>query len=243
MLQWSMVEIREAYGGSENKATTSIVKPLAAAAQQRGTECQNQYGARDDIDFPPMMIYSLPTPFYVDRPIDHEAMKAALDAGLRRLEGTGVDFIAMPCNTAHIYYQELAARTDVPLLNMIDELVHAIPESAHTIALLATRPTVEAGIYQAAIERAGFTLLIEERRQTQIDRLIQAIKSSPDHEAARALWHDLICELETAGVDTVLLACTDLNVASTTAPTELTILDATRCLAQAVVRRWRAASR
>ena len=32
-------------------------------------ECQRQYGARYDIDFPPMQIYALPTPFYIDRPI------------------------------------------------------------------------------------------------------------------------------------------------------------------------------
>ena len=29
---------------------------------------QSLTGAKNDIDFPPMMIYSLPTPFYVDRP-------------------------------------------------------------------------------------------------------------------------------------------------------------------------------
>ena len=41
-------------------------------------ECQRQYGARYDIDFPPMLIYALPTPFYVDRPIDHAALEAAI---------------------------------------------------------------------------------------------------------------------------------------------------------------------
>lgn len=29
-------------------------------------ECQRQYGAQNDIDFPSMMIYSLPAPCYVD---------------------------------------------------------------------------------------------------------------------------------------------------------------------------------
>ena len=28
------------------------------------SECRNQYGARHDIDFPPMMILSWPTPFF-----------------------------------------------------------------------------------------------------------------------------------------------------------------------------------
>ena len=40
--------------------------------------CQTIYGAKYDMDFPHMMIYSCPTPFYMDRPIDHEAMKKQL---------------------------------------------------------------------------------------------------------------------------------------------------------------------
>ncbi len=84
-------------------------------------ECQRQYGARSDDEFPSMMIFSLPTPFYLDRPIDHGALRAAILAGLQRLAGTGVAFVAMPCNTAHIYYDDLAASIDAPLLNMVDE--------------------------------------------------------------------------------------------------------------------------
>src|SRR5215212_10593811 len=82
--------------------------------------CQLQYGARYDIDFPPMLIYALPTPFYVDRPIDHAVMAAIIAAGLRKLEDAGVAFVAMPCNSAHIYYEQLAASIHVPLLNMAD---------------------------------------------------------------------------------------------------------------------------
>lgn len=41
------------------------------------TECQLQYGARDDADFPKMMICSQPVPFYEDRPNDNAAIFAA----------------------------------------------------------------------------------------------------------------------------------------------------------------------
>lgn len=54
---------------------------------------QTIYGATHDMDFPHMMIYSCPTPFYMDRPIDHAAMKKAIIEGAQKLESTGVDFI------------------------------------------------------------------------------------------------------------------------------------------------------
>jgi aspartate racemase len=76
--------------------------------------------------------------------------------------------------------------------------------------------------------------------QTRIDALIVAIKSSADRGAARALWQDLIADLQTAGADTLLLACTDLNAVSATADTSLVLIDATRCLAEATVQTWRA---
>lgn len=67
------------------------------------TECQRQYGARDDIDFPKMMICSQPAPFYEDRPVDDAALEEAIRSGLQDLERTGVDFLAIACNTVHIY--------------------------------------------------------------------------------------------------------------------------------------------
>ena len=203
-------------------------------------ECQRQYGARYDIDFPPMLIYALPTPFYVDRPIDHAALEATILAGLRKLEDAGVAFVAMPCNSAHIYFEQLAAGIHVPLLNMIDTALVALPAASNTLALLATRPTFEARMYQNAIERAGKQLLPGEVWQARVDALILAIKSASDRAPARELWRELVADLHAAGADTLLLACTDLNAVSATVDTSLALIDATRCLAEAAIRTWRA---
>jgi aspartate racemase len=203
-------------------------------------ECQRQYGARNDIDFPPMLIYSLPTPFYVDRPIDHAALEAAIAAGLRKLEDARVAFVAMPCNSAHIYFEPLAAGMRVPLLNMVDLALGALPAASATVALLATRPTAEARVYQDALECAGKQLLAGEPWQARVDALILAIKSAVDRAAARELWRNLVADLHAAGADTLLLACTDLNLVSATVDIPLALVDATRRLAEATVETWRA---
>lgn len=74
-------------------------------------ECKAQSGACFDIDFPQILILSQPTPFYLDRPIDHGDLKQSILQGLRKLEASGVSFVAMPCNTAHLYFDELQGRT------------------------------------------------------------------------------------------------------------------------------------
>lgn len=201
-------------------------------------ECQTQYGAKAELDFPHMLVYSLPAPFHVDRPLDRPAVSEAVRGALRRLEGAGVDFIAMPCNTAHILYDELAASVGVPLLNMIDEAVAALPADSRALALFATRMTAEAGLYERPLAAAGRRLLAREEWQRRADDLIAAVKASPDRAAAQAMWDALAADVAEAGADTILLGCTDLNAVRPRLPAGVRLLDATVCLARAVVRRY-----
>jgi aspartate racemase len=204
------------------------------------TECQRQYGATNDIDFPPLMIYSLPTPFYLDRPLDHKALEAAICTGLQQLERTGVDLIAMPCNTAHMYYTQLARCIQTPLLNMIEIAIQNMPPSAQRVALIATRATQAAGLYQNALQHTVLDLITNETWQRRVDALIRTIKTNQDMRTAQAMWRDLIKECEATGIDTVLIACTDVTPVITTDRGKISVLDATACLAAAVVAQWRA---
>ncbi|MCX6044092.1 MAG: aspartate/glutamate racemase family protein [Chloroflexi bacterium] len=204
------------------------------------TECQRQYGAQQDIDFPPLMIYSLPAPFYLDRPVDHQALEATISAGLQHLASTGVAFIAMPCNTAHMYYAQLAHKLQIPLLNMIDLTVQQVPPTTQRMALIATRTTQSAGLYQQAIQSSPVVLIADEAWQQRIDALIRTIKTEQDIPKAQRLWSDLIQVCESTGIDTVLIACTDITAAVTALRGNVAVLDATECLAATVVAHWSA---
>src|SRR5699024_10166329 len=39
----------------------------------------------------------------------------------KRLENAGADFLVMPCNTAHYFYDKIVAVMNIPFLNMIEE--------------------------------------------------------------------------------------------------------------------------
>ncbi|ABY45739.1 amino acid racemase [Bacillus mycoides] len=192
-------------------------------------ECQTIYGAKHDIDFPHMMIYSCPTPFYMDRPIDHAAMKKAIIEGAQKLESTGVDFIAMPCNTAHLYFEELQRSITIPILNIVDETLKAIPENTKRVALLATEATVQASIYQDGITKRDIEYIHNEQWQEMINQIITCIKGG-EIEEARKLWSLLVLQLKDE-VDTAIIACTDLNVVVSE-----DFVDSAQCLAKAVVR-------
>ncbi len=142
--------------------------------------CQTLYGAKYDEDFPEIMIYSLPTPFYIDRPMDHQLMKKTIIEGLKKLESIGVDFIAMPCNSAHIYFDELERSIGIPLINIVDETIKHLPETPQKVTLFSTSSTFESEIYQKGIQNSGHEFIFESNWQQKLNSLIQGIKNDKE---------------------------------------------------------------
>ncbi|VGH46765.1 Uncharacterised protein [Klebsiella pneumoniae] len=71
------------------------------------TDCQVVCGAKYDMDFPEMHIISLPTPFWPGKKINCSEMIAALQHGIAELVKADVSLIAVPCNLAHCYFDEM----------------------------------------------------------------------------------------------------------------------------------------
>jgi len=201
-------------------------------------ECQKQYGAKNDMDFPKMMIYSLPTPFYVDRPINHKAMKETIIEGLQKLEKTGADFIVMPCNFAHIYFEELEKSINIPLLNIVDETVKALPKKSEKITLFSTSFTYEFGIYQKGIKKYGHEFVFKNEWQVILNNLIKNIKANKDDYKNVEVLKELIKEVEEENIHSIIIGCTDLNTVLKKVLPEVNLIDSSRCLAEAAVKKY-----
>lgn len=205
-------------------------------------ECVRQYGATLDADFPPMMIYSLPTPFTLDGPLDHDAMRRSIRRGLERLAGTGVAIIAIPCNVAHRYFDHVVRDIEVPVLHLIDVTAAAIPGNVGAVAVLATRPTHEAGLYQRALRSRSFRLAPPDALQSRVDRLIGGVKGSWPAERLNDEWGALVARLREMDVDCAVLGSTDLAAVPAAAREDrLGVVDSGSALARELVARWRAA--
>ena len=201
-------------------------------------ECQEQLGARSEPDFPPMVVFSWPLPYYFDRELDHADIEETIGVGLEWLESTGVDFIAMPCNSAHVYYERLVRRVSVPVIDMVEVAAEAVPSDAGPVALLATRSTNDSRLYQTALRERGIEVDCPERVQSRLDALLETTRTVSDLAPVRAEFLALLEELAAGGVRTGLMACTDLNyLVEGDAP--LNLVDAGEALASRVVTNWR----
>jgi aspartate racemase len=213
-------------GGMGPLATVDFMhKVIAATPAQR------------DQDHVPLIVYSVPQiPDRVraaaagtDQPV------SAILAGVRMLEQAGVELIAMPCNTAHAWYDQLAAATDIPILHMADAVRQRIGERRETVALLATTGTVHAGFYQRYLTTAERTVRLPDADiQNLLTRAIAAVKTG-DLATARRTMTSAAEALLDGGADRLLLACTELPLAANGTPVAGRCIDATACLAEACV--------
>lgn len=196
--------------------------------------CQQEYEAKCDMDFPPIMIYSCPTPFYVDRPLDYQALGQAIVAGAQKLAGTGVEIIAVPCNVAHLYWDEITAAVQIPVLNMVDLTLKSLPAGCKQVAVLATEATLASGIYQQGLLAANRNFVAKPDWQQAVNSVLSLIKSGENPERAVTEWRQLLREVEQAA-EAAVIACTDLNLVADQVTVSLPLADSSVCLARALV--------
>jgi aspartate racemase len=79
----------------------------------------------------------------------------------QRLAKAGADFGLLAANTPHLVFDELRARSPLPLLSIVEATADAAAALGHRrLGLFGTRFTMEAGFYAAAFSQKGITLLV-----------------------------------------------------------------------------------
>lgn len=199
-------------------------------------EVQSAWAPESDFDYPPILILSWPAPMVIGKPLDHEAVSASVLQGCKRLQQAGATVLAMPCNTAHRYHESLQAALQVPLLNMVSLAAAELPDQSANVTLAGTKWTIDSGTYQQAIAKRGHHWVDPSPWQDAIDRAILSVKNGGDLTNAIADWRNLLDRIASAGADTVILACTDLNPLHKAPHSALNICDATAALARESVR-------
>ena len=145
---------------------------------------------------------------------DRPALIEYLLASLHRLARAGVDFCAITANTPHLVFDELAARSPVPLLSMIEVCAdEAQLRGLQRLALLGTRFTMEASFYPAVFSRHGIAVLspAEADRAWIHRRYVGELLKGEFRDEARVEFTALVERLHhQQGIDGVILGGTEL---------------------------------
>lgn len=201
--------------------------------------------ADDDADHIPVLIHSVPQvpsrPAAILRggPSPLPALRAARD----RLLAAGATLLAMPCNTAHHWYDDLVADCAVPFVHIVDAVADRLPPEARELAIIATRATLTARVFERRLAARGIALAAPD--DASYDRAVQpaiaAVKRGATEEGGRLLEPVVAAALDRGAV-AVVLACTELPIAldAIASPLRARCIDSNDALARACVRAWSA---
>ena len=141
-----------------------------------------------------------------ENPFDIMAADAA------RLVTFGADVIAIPCNTAHYFYDRLNSCIDIPILNMVEETVLYAKSVCKQVGILATSGTVETRTYQRMCERHGLACCVPSAaRQADVMHLIyDCIKQGKPADMQK--FAAVVDALRADGCERVILGCTELSL-------------------------------
>lgn len=159
-----------------------------------------------------------------------------LVAAAQALERGGADGLVMPCNTAHAWYDCIAAAVSIPVLHIVDVALNEArkADACHSIGLLATSGTLRCGIYQTRGKGVDWITSTEYEQDRWVMTGIAAIKAGrldAGAEALRQAAHALVIR----GANVIILGCTEIPLALSQRDSLVPLVDSSLALARASV--------
>ncbi len=162
-----------------------------------------------------------------------------LIASAEKLQAMGADFLIMPCNTAHAYYDDIVDAVQIPFLSMIEETARFIrrrfPQTS-CVGLLSTAGTCRTGVYDRVLQQYGLEVRTPAgAHEEAVTAVIYGIKQGR-LDIDLADFFGAVAQLRADGPDVFVLGCTELSVAYDVHRFEGPFIDPVHVIATAAIR-------
>lgn len=223
--------------------TIGVLGGMGAAASadfymQLVNIAQKKYKAEADDDFPPIWIYNLPvTGFNETGFVDPESVKNQMINANKNLAAAGSDFIVIPCNTGHYFYEEMQAVVPVPILNILEIAVKAVQEAGFSkVGLLNSQSTKLFNLYEQIFQKNHIeTFSTTDLEQIQVNNIIGNVISGLQKKSDVEQLSSIVNRYKKNGVQAVVLGCTELPLTFSQKDSALPLFNTTTLLADAAL--------
>jgi aspartate racemase len=158
----------------------------------------------------------------------------------RKLQQCGSDFLIAPDNTVHRVFAQVAAASPLPWLHIAEEVASAAREHGfRRLAITGTRSTMEGPVYPEVLTQHGLGYRIPSPLdRARIDQIIfSELVNGVFRSDSLGVLGAVISRMKAEGCDAVVLGCTELPLLIGNESSPLPVLDSTRLLARAALRR------
>lgn len=192
---------------------------------------------------PQLAIWSVPMDLVVEDSFikgndESSAYTSLLIEGAKKLELIGADFLVIPCNSVHVFIDQIRQAVTIPVLSIVEETNSFLKEhNISKVGLLATSATVKSNLYGELLEKNSIQVVLPSvTEQTELDSSITRLVNNQSSEQDKQKLESIITTLASNGVQTTLLACTDLQLVAPSHPT-VAIYDTMHILAESTVKK------
>jgi len=171
---------------------------------------------------------------------DWENVARLMLASATKVAKAGADFAICPDNTCHQAFDLMVAKSPIPWLHIAEEVAKEAKRQNYTfLGVLGTRFLMEGPVYKTKLDAAGIKHLIPEAEDRErINKIIfDELVCGRFSRKSRAYFSEVISRLKSRGCDAVVLGCTEIPLLVTQKSSPLPILDSTRLLARAALKK------
>ncbi len=130
------------------------------------------------------------------------------------LERAGAEFAAIASNTPHVVFDEVARRSPLPLISIVEATcAKAASLGVKRPGLLGTRFTMQADFFLRPFQQRGMAVLVPlpEEREFIHEKLFSEIEWGIIKDETRAALLAIVKRMiERDGIDSIILGCTEL---------------------------------
>lgn len=168
---------------------------------------------------PGIIISSVPLPYKIEEDLITKNIWAEryipfLRDEAKRLEESWADFIVMPCNSLHVFIEDIRDAVNIPVLSIIEETVKFMQKHSFSkVGIVSTSATIENKLYETAFDKAKIQYKTpNEYQQAKMWKFIMNLVMWRQDNRDREEFIQIIDSFEAEEVDCVALACTDLQL-------------------------------
>ncbi|MEM7781398.1 MAG: amino acid racemase [Pseudomonadota bacterium] len=162
---------------------------------------------------------------------DWQRASAILCESAKRLEDAGAEGLIIGANSMHRLYDDLSEAVGIPILHIAEYVGKAMKEKGYKrAALIGTRNVMTESFYRKRLVAHGIDLLPPNMANVEtLDRIIydELMVGKVTRDAQRAL-KTIITNKAQEGADSIVLACTELDLVVDVDANVLPVFDSTR---------------
>jgi len=218
-------------GGMGPQASACLLDMLIDISVKR-------FGAKNNDDFPEILLDSVSISDFISNDSKkNESLKILKDKVifLNRIRPCR---LALVCNTAHIFLNDLQKISKAPFVSMVEEVANTVAmTNLERVGILGTPTTIKSKLYQRALSKFDIECIEPKSNELKIlERIIRNVIAGSSGRNDKNILLSIANNLKKGGANGIILGCTELSLIFPTKQ-NLPVFNSLKILAMALLRK------